>query len=1160
MTEEIKYLKILSLNVCGLVTKLKCPEFVSLIQEYDLIGIQETKTDDADSYIDIPGYEIFFQNRENISRYRSGGIALIVKKSLVPFVTVDKQNSSKLVLLFTVSKRIFGSNSNNDLFCGVVYIPPYGSRYASADPYTEIQQEILRYCGDSKYILMFGDFNSRTKDLSDFTEIDGFISDVFGTENLLAENASTYDCFEQNKVPFKRKSADNSVNQYGYSLIDFCKGNNFIILNGRIGNDYVSPKLTCKNKSTVDYFLSSPSVFDFLDDLCVCDFSSLFSDAHSPVSLTLKNVFVHETTNFLTPNKNEKRMLWNAEKSDKFVENFDIFRVSEIEVKLDKILDQNLTTKADIDDIVMDIGNLFETCTNETFGAPKSGIKHEKYAKYDNFKPWFNSTCIRARNLYHKTRKMYNRYKSEYYKNLLKVISKSYKTTLAVQHRKYNDKKICRLRNLRKNNPKEYWKIINSSKTEENPSASLTDFYNFFKNVNAQDDAGCTGYSPNFNINENIESNNDEINKEINENEILAATKSLKNNKSCGLDNILNEHIKSTIHIMIPVYKKLFNLILDTGIVPENWTCGVIKPIFKKKGDPADPSNYRPITLLSCFGKLFTAIINTRLKKYAEISDRINWSQAGFRPGYSTTDNLFILKCLIDFVQASKKKLFCCFVDFKQAFDTVWRIGLWKKLVQENITGKCFKLIFNMYQGIKSKISTNEGSTAFFDCNIGVRQGENLSPVLFTFYLNDLERYLSNRQVNGIECDVLTNDAYVYFKLLVLLYADDTVLFSDNSIDMQHALDIFEEYCKTWRLSVNISKTKIVVFGRGRTPKILKFTFQQNEIEITDEYKYLGIYLGRSGSFVAAKKHIAEQANKALFSLLKKIRCLNLPYDIQIDMFNKMIKPILLYGCEIWGVGNFDVLERIQLKFYKYIFNLKKSTPSYMVYGELGVTPLYIDIQTRIVSFWTKLILNTEKIKLSSMVYTAIYSLQEANQINCQWIENVKNILCSNGFSGVWYSQSFINSSWLIKALKQKLNDIFIQNWSSQVQLTSESNIYKSYKTDFEQGKYISILSPPFCKTFIRFRTRNHRLPIEVGRWGGIPVNQRLCSFCNELGDEFHFLLTCKHFELERKRYLKRYYYVRPNIIKFDQLMNMKKAADLKNLCRFINVISKHIS
>ena len=128
------------------------------------------------------GYEIFFHNRERISRYRSGGIALIVKKNLVPFIKVDKQKSSKLILLFTLSNTIYNLNNEKlDLYGGVVYIPPYCSKYSNPDPYTEIQEEILRFCGDSKHILLFGDLNSRSKNLTDFTEIDGFISDILGS-------------------------------------------------------------------------------------------------------------------------------------------------------------------------------------------------------------------------------------------------------------------------------------------------------------------------------------------------------------------------------------------------------------------------------------------------------------------------------------------------------------------------------------------------------------------------------------------------------------------------------------------------------------------------------------------------------------------------------------------------------------------------------------------------------------------------------------------------------------------------------------------------------------------------------------------------------------------------------------------------------------------
>ena len=154
-----------------------------------------------------------------------------------------------------------------------------------------------------------------------------------------------------------------------------------------------------------------------------------------------------------------------------------------------------------------------------------------------------------------------------------------------------------------------------------------------------------------------------------------------------------------------------------------------------------------------------------------------------------------------------------------------------------------------------------------------------------------------------------------------------------------------------------------MIFSKGRPNKNVQFVFQNNILEVTDEYKYLGIYLGRSGSFVTAKKQIAEQANKALFALLRKIKSLSLPFDIQIDLFDKTIKPILLYGCEVWGYGNIDIIERVQLKFFKYIFNLKKSTPSYMIYGELGIMPLSVDIQTRFISFWANIIENSDKQK-----------------------------------------------------------------------------------------------------------------------------------------------------------------------------------------------------
>ena len=313
----------------------------------------------------------------------------------------------------------------------------------------------------------------------------------------------------------------------------------------------------------------------------------------------------------------------------------------------------------------------------------------------------------------------------------------------------------------------------------------------------------------------------------------------MKNNKSPGVDNILNEHIKSTIQIMLPIYTKLFNIIFDTGIVPESWSLGNILPIYKNKGDNKLPENYRPITLLSCFGKLFTAILNVRLTNYFEENEIIDSCQAGFRKGFSTTDNLFILQSLIEIAKTNKNKLYCTFIDFKQAFDTVWRDGLWTKLSNTNVNGKCFKFIKNKYHNIKSRVTTAEGTSAFFPCLTGVRQGENLSPLLFSIFLNDLKGFLHMHKAPGLTCN--TNIDYhflVYIKLFVLLFADDTVIFSNNCDDLQKTLNIFEKYCNEWKLTVNTSKTKIVIFSGGRAKQDHKFYFNGEQIEVLNEYKY----------------------------------------------------------------------------------------------------------------------------------------------------------------------------------------------------------------------------------------------------------------------------------------------------------------------------------
>ena len=124
----------------------------------------------------------------------------------------------------------------------------------------------------------------------------------------------------------------------------------------------------------------------------------------------------------------------------------------------------------------------------------------------------------------------------------------------------------------------------------------------------------------------------------------------------------------------------------NSGIFPESWAKGLIVPVYKNKGDRSDPNNYRGITLISCVCKMFTSLISCRISKYVENFQILGNEQAGFRKKFSTVDHVFLLHTLIMIdSKVLKKKLFCCFVDYKKAFDSVARVHLWSKLLSYDI-------------------------------------------------------------------------------------------------------------------------------------------------------------------------------------------------------------------------------------------------------------------------------------------------------------------------------------------------------------------------------------------------------------------------------------------------------------------------------------------
>ena len=137
----------------------------------------------------------------------------------------------------------------------------------------------------------------------------------------------------------------------------------------------------------------------------------------------------------------------------------------------------------------------------------------------------------------------------------------------------------------------------------------------------------------------------------------------------------------------MPSLERIFNDIIENGTFPTEWNLGVIKPIYKQKGDKKSPANYRGITLTSCLGKLFTCILQNRLNKFIEKHDVLNPEQFGFRPNSRTTDSLFIFQQLLHKYPKQHKKLYVGFIDYEKALDSVRQSGMFHKLQKYGIQG-----------------------------------------------------------------------------------------------------------------------------------------------------------------------------------------------------------------------------------------------------------------------------------------------------------------------------------------------------------------------------------------------------------------------------------------------------------------------------------------
>ena len=901
---NILKLRIGSQNIQGgLIRKLDFNDFSNIVHKFDIFCMQESWLTENNS-VTINGYDMFRSERKKAKKLSSGGVIILFKSHLSKGMTKIKSNYEDFVWA-KLDKNFFGLE--NDVYLCNCYIPPSNSNMhlvRNNDPFDILEQEILEF-GNLGDVIILGDTNSRTGRLQEQ------YSDHFNPYN---DNITINDNYDYE--PLIRGNEDSTINEFGRKLFNVLENTHLLILNGRMVGDLNGVKTchTYNGSSTVDYGIVSLNLASEIHIFKVLS-QQWYSD-HNPIYLELKiNRNVHETSIDIELTKNF-RYIWTEEGKNKFVE---LLSSSEYEDKF-KCFSQNKYKK--VSEATGALVNILQEAANACLILKETSITSDRPHKEGEYQ---NNQLVPIKREYKKVKRQYNNDKNNVNKRMLFIIQRrKYKKMQYLLHKYKKEDKLLKLAEMEKSDPKLFWKsikkIINPKTPEQNIGSNhwVTYFKSLLNvNNNSTSNQFLTYVTTSLPTIENCSNGPGPLDDIISDTELEKAIKGLKNGKSCGPDMISNEMLKYGGQGLKEAVRHLFNLILDAGEYPKQWRKSIITPIFKC-GSRMDPTNYRGVAVSDSMGKLFSKLLNTRISDYMHKNGLWRPDQNGFMSKMRTEDNIFILHTIFQqLVKKEKKKVYTVFVDFRKFFDTINRDLLKYKLVKYGITGKVYNIIKSAYSESEYCVKLKQGKTEYFKSNSGVKQGCSLSPTLSNIFQNDLH------EIFGSDCDpVKLGD----LELNSLSWADDLVLLSNSKSGAQNCLNKLHDYCVKWNISVNVLKTKCMVFSNAnqiaRTQEPLYY--DGKELEYVKCYKYLGIEIQNNGNYREAIEMRVQKAKVACGMIKHAISTThNVSVKLALSLFDKQVSPILLYGSSIWSVPEINKLIIFECNHLNYQANVQ---------------------------------------------------------------------------------------------------------------------------------------------------------------------------------------------------------------------------------------------
>ena len=417
--------------------------------------------------------------------------------------------------------------------------------------------------------------------------------------------------------------------------------------------------------------------------------------------------------------------------------------------------------------------------------------------------------------------------------------------------------------------------------------------------------------------------------------ELTQALRSMHNWKAADHDDLISELMKAggpTLHTSM---LRIINFCWMQETIPESWTYGTIVSLFKS-GSPEDPSNYRGITLLSVFRKLFCTMLKNRLQNNVELHE----SQAAFRSHRGCVDHIYTFAEIVrEVCRTNDRRLYAFFLDIRKAYDTVWRDGLLYKLLQKGVRGRLGRVIAVLLSNTRSQVRFQDTKSEYFPITLGVGQGDPLSTILFDIFIDDLLSELHNRPKE--HCIPLPGNEVD--RIAALTFADDVNAMSASRAGLQGHINAIDGWLFKWRSLPSLSKSKVMIFNKHQDDEVSEFRMRGRVLEQVSLYKYLGVWFQGDGSWAAQTEHVRAQMNKALGKWRPVLRCHHLPVVARLRVVQALVYTPALYGAEVWTPmkTDLDKLDTICLRAIRSVFGLHQfDCHEEILFADSGIPPI----------------------------------------------------------------------------------------------------------------------------------------------------------------------------------------------------------------------------